>query len=322
MRDMPLISIIMPVYKVEKYIRKSLDCVVNQTYKNIEIILVDDGSPDNCPAICDEYAVKDSRVKVIHKSNGGIGSARNKGMDIATGDYLIIFDPDDYVSLDTCEKAVCAAVKNDADIVVFNYRKIDEAGNAVKKVKRVNPIILPSKETELTSSELFEMIVSVDSEVCGFTWNKLIKREKIKDLYYIEERIASEDLLFMQRVPERLEKIVYIPDELYFYILHQSSASNKVSVTDVTEMQVRDEIMMTAKKSFPEHMDMCLFSMAEISFQVIKRVRTNKVSVKKCSKIMRKHMGRIMRCKRISLKQKIFYVLCSICPQVYLTLRK
>ena len=140
MSDMPLISIIMPVYKVEKYIRKSLDCVVNQTYKNIEIILVDDGSPDNCPLICDEYAEKDSRVKVIHKSNGGIGSARNSGLNNATGDYIIHFDPDDIVSLDICEKATMTALRHDADVVVFNYKKVDEAGNSVKKINRLKEI--------------------------------------------------------------------------------------------------------------------------------------------------------------------------------------
>ncbi|MBQ8164265.1 MAG: glycosyltransferase family 2 protein [Clostridia bacterium] len=322
MNDKPLISIVMPVYKVEKYIRKSLDCVVNQTYTNLEIILVDDGSPDNCPKICDEYAAKDSRIKVIHKENGGIGSARNAGLKNSTGDYIIIFDPDDYVTSDICEKAIDAAVRHDADIVVFNYKKIDADGNFIKKINRKNPIKLPGEETELTSGKLFDMIVSVDSEIGGFTWNKLIKREKIKDMRYIEERIASEDLLFMQRVPERLENIIYIPDELYFYIMHPSSASNAASDTDITEIYIRDEIMVTAKKYFPEHIDMCLFSMAEISFQVIKRVKNHRDAVKKCSKIMRKYMGDIVKCKRISAKQRFFYVLCSICPRVYLTLRK
>ena len=322
MNNEPLISIIMPVYNVEKYIRRSLDCVVNQTYTNIEIILVDDGSPDNCPAISDEYAEKDSRVKVIHKENGGIGSARNAGMAVATGDYLIIFDPDDYVALDVCEKTAEAAVRYDADIVVFNYKKIDEDGNVIKKINRTSPIELPDNETKFTTGELFERIVSVDSEISGFTWNKLIKREKIKDMRYIEERIASEDLLFMQRIAQRLERIIYIPDELYFYIMHPSSASNAASSDDITEMQIRDEIMVTAMKHFPEYKDMCLFSLAEISFQVIKRVRNNHDSVKKSSRIMRKYMSDVMRLKSISSKQRFFYMLCSICPRVYLTLRK
>lgn len=322
MKDMPLISIIMPVYKVEKYIRKSLDCVVNQTYKNIEIILVDDGSPDNCPLICDEYAEQDSRIKVIHKPNGGIGSARNAGLNDATGDYIIHFDPDDIVSLDICEKAAMSAVRHDADVVVFNYKKVDEAGNSVKKIKRSNPIALPDCETVWSKRELFERIVSVDSEIGGFPWNKLIKREKLAGMQFTEERVVSEDLLFMQEMPAKVEKVVYIPDEMYTYILHQGSATNAVKGTETIEADIYDKIINTAEKFFPESIEVCLYSMADTGFRVIKRVRNHRDAVKKCSKIMRKHMSKIIKCKKISPKQSFFYVLCSICPQVYLTLRK
>lgn len=99
-----LFSIIVPVYKVEKYLDKCVESIINQTYKDIEVILVDDGSPDNCPLICDEYAKKDSRVKVIHKTNGGLSDARNKGLEVATGDYILFIDSDDYIELDACEK--------------------------------------------------------------------------------------------------------------------------------------------------------------------------------------------------------------------------
>lgn len=102
-----LFSIIIPVYKVEKYLSKCVESIINQTYKDIEIILVDDGSPDKCPAICDEYVTKDSRIKVIHKENGGLSDARNCGLDAAKGDYIIFVDSDDYIELDACEKFSC-----------------------------------------------------------------------------------------------------------------------------------------------------------------------------------------------------------------------
>lgn len=98
MSDNPLISVVIPVYKVEKYLRECVDSVINQTYKNLDIILVDDGSPDKCPAICDEYAEKDTRVRVIHRKNGGLSAARNSGIDIARGEYITFIDSDDYVS--------------------------------------------------------------------------------------------------------------------------------------------------------------------------------------------------------------------------------
>lgn len=97
---MPLVSIIIPIYKVEKYLPECLDSVINQTYKNLEIILVDDGSPDNCGKICDEYVETDSRVNVIHKVNGGISYARNAGIEVATGDWIYFMDSDDFIKLD------------------------------------------------------------------------------------------------------------------------------------------------------------------------------------------------------------------------------
>lgn len=99
----PLISVIVPIYNVESYLNRCVESIVNQTYQNLEIILVDDGSPDNCPQICDDWARKDSRIKVIHKENGGLSDARNAGMNIATGEYISFIDSDDYVALDFCE---------------------------------------------------------------------------------------------------------------------------------------------------------------------------------------------------------------------------
>lgn len=99
-----LFSIIVPIYKVEKYLHKCVNSLVNQTYKDIEIVLVDDGSPDNCPQICDEYAAKDKRINVIHKKNGGLSDARNVGLENCTGKYILFVDSDDYIELDACEK--------------------------------------------------------------------------------------------------------------------------------------------------------------------------------------------------------------------------
>ena len=99
----PLISVIVPVYKVEKYLNKCVQSIVNQTYKNLEIILVDDGSPDNCPEMCDEWAKKDSRIKVIHQENAGLAEARNSGISVATGEFFMFIDSDDYAEPDMIE---------------------------------------------------------------------------------------------------------------------------------------------------------------------------------------------------------------------------
>ena len=121
------ISVIVPVYNVEKYLEKCVESILNQSLKDIEIILVDDGSPDNCPQICDEYATKDSRVKVCHKQNGGLSSARNEGLKHVSGEYYMFVDSDDWLDSETCEVTYNYAKQNDADCLMFSYTK--EFGN-------------------------------------------------------------------------------------------------------------------------------------------------------------------------------------------------
>ena len=119
----PLITIVVPIYKVEKYLGRCIDSLIAQTYPNIEIILADDGSPDRCGAICDEYAQKDSRIKVIHQENKGVAAARNAALDIAQGEYIMFVDSDDYVEPTFCEIPLKTAQQQNADMVIFGYRR-------------------------------------------------------------------------------------------------------------------------------------------------------------------------------------------------------
>lgn len=123
---MPEISIIVPVYNVEKYLEQCIDSILTQTFEDFELILVDDGSPDKCPEICDEYAQKDDRVRVIHKENGGVSSARNAGMKLACGEYILFCDSDDYVSPLWCELMLNAARSHPLSLVSCNLRKTDQ----------------------------------------------------------------------------------------------------------------------------------------------------------------------------------------------------
>ena len=115
------ISIIVPVYNAEKYLVECLNSLVEQTYKNIEIILIDDGSIDNSAKICDEYAKKDERIKVVHQKNSGVSVARNNGLDMHTGDYVMFVDSDDWIELNTCEILINNIISNDKDILIYNY---------------------------------------------------------------------------------------------------------------------------------------------------------------------------------------------------------
>ena len=136
---MPKISIIVPVYNVEQYINRCIDSLLGQTLKDIEIILVDDGSPDQCPQICDEYARKDSRIKVIHKKNNGLGYARNSGLELATGEYIAFVDSDDYVNINMYEKLYNETINNNFDIVYcgFIVENKDKSTYEEKKKDRI-----------------------------------------------------------------------------------------------------------------------------------------------------------------------------------------
>ena len=136
---MPKVSIIIPIFNVEKYINKCIESVINQTLEDIEIILIDDESPDNCPLICDNYAAKDSRIKVIHKKNEGLGFARNSGLDIATGEYVTFLDSDDFVDLYTYEHLYNIAIKEDLDTLYYKFSRFTNENN-IKPSQAINKI--------------------------------------------------------------------------------------------------------------------------------------------------------------------------------------
>ena len=129
-----LISIIVPIYNVEKYLKQCIESIISQTYRNIEIILVDDGSPDNCGKICDEYSQKDKRIIVLHKENGGLSDARNKGIDIAKGDYLTFVDSDDFVNIDYIEKLYNSIKFNNTKLAQCGISKVDENNEIIEKL--------------------------------------------------------------------------------------------------------------------------------------------------------------------------------------------
>lgn len=205
---MDKISVIVPVYNVEPYIRQSLDSIVNQTYKNLEIILTDDGSPDNCGKICDEYALKDNRIKVLHIKNSGPAVARNAGLDIATGDFIGFIDPDDYFELDMYETLYNAITKTNAGLVVCNWYKGTE-NNWTKNTD------FPNKEI-LTSNEAFECFYNH-----MYVWNKLYRKEVVGNLRQIET--YAQDVYYTLNTFKRIEKVVCIDKCLCYYRMNPTS---------------------------------------------------------------------------------------------------
>lgn len=169
MNDQQMLSIIVPVYKVEKYLRQCLDSIVNQTYENLEIILIDDGSPDNCGKICDEYAQRDNRIKVIHKENGGLSSARNIGTQIAKGEYITYVDSDDWLDKNMYSELISALEKYNLDMVRCEAYTSDGINKE---------IILPKEEYKNKIFYDKEILYRYfDEFLCKVVWNAVYKKK-------------------------------------------------------------------------------------------------------------------------------------------------
>ncbi len=211
---MEKISIIVPVYNVEPYIHKCVDSILAQTYSNIEVILVDDGSPDNCGIICDEYAEKDDRVVVIHKENGGLSDARNAGIDKATGEYIGFVDSDDYIAPDMYEKLYKSLKENNAEIAVCNVVKVIDDTYDYSSVQ---------SDTVMSGRDfLFNPPPNVHWTVA---WNKLYIKNIFNNLRYPKGRLY-EDTFVIHKVMLHTKCVVCLSDRLYYYVNRSGSIMN------------------------------------------------------------------------------------------------
>lgn len=217
MKDItPKISIISPVYNAERYIVKCLDSILVQTFQDWELILIDDGSLDGSGIICDEYAAKDSRIVVVHKMNGGVSAARQTGLDIATGEYVIHIDPDDWVESTMLQELYEKADAEEADVVICDYYVTTDR-------KNIRSIQKPSKlEARIVLRELFQ-------QLHGSCCNKLIKRVYYNkfDIHFPKDLNYCEDLLTWVQMFQHDElKITYLPKAFYHYVQHENSITH------------------------------------------------------------------------------------------------
>lgn len=213
------ISIIVPVYKVEPYINQCIDSILAQSYKNFEVILVDDGSPDQCPRICDDYTNKDSRIKVVHKMNGGLSSARNAGIDIASGDYIAFIDSDDYWDdTDAIKKCVDVCETKMPDVILYGFKKFYQTADRNETIQMGLPIDLYGKEVGLRL--LLEHNVFVTSACNKLVNSKLFKERNVR---FVENQL-SEDIEYCAQLILNAHTFVAINE--YFYVYRQQNASS------------------------------------------------------------------------------------------------
>lgn len=210
----PLISVVVPIYNVEPYLDRCVSSIAAQSYENLEIILVDDGSPDGCPSICDAWEKRDSRIKVIHKENGGLSDARNAGMAIASGEYICFIDSDDWVDREYLQTLYRAMAEQNTDIAECGISYVDNHGNLLRR---------RGAETKkhMNRMEALRCLV-LEHGVYPPVWNKLYRRSLVADIRF-EVGKYNEDEFWTYQAFDRIEALAVVPDPMYHYLQRGSS---------------------------------------------------------------------------------------------------
>ncbi len=310
MRD--LISVIIPVYKVEKYLCRCVDSVLEQTYTNMEIILVDDGSPDNCPVMCDEYARQDSRVKVIHQENAGLSGARNAGIDMAQGQWLAFVDSDDYLAADFLERLYQACVDTGSSLSVCRWEyvrgeTIPEHGTGETRV--------------YTGREMLANLYVPDGAYFVVAWNKLYRKELFEDIRYPLGRI-HEDEATTYRIYDKVKKAAYVDRSLYGYFVTPVSITrgfNPKRMDWVTA--VAERLDFFEQKGYTELMVPGLQALADGSIDIWFGLRDQLPGSEKQQEeirtLIREGLRRVKKYGKFPLRTEIGYRLFLTWPGLY-----
>ncbi len=248
MENTPLISVIVPVYKVEPYLDRCVESIVNQTYRNLEIILVDDGSPDNCPQMCDAWAEKDARIKVVHKENGGLSDARNAGMAAATGELIGFVDSDDWIEPQMYQCLFDAMVNTESDISSCGARRIWLDGRPLQELLSVNRDCVfdheAAMEAMITSKGLVQTV-----------WNKLYRRNMIEGISFLAG-VIHEDEFWSWRVLSSAQRVVTVKESYYNYLQRDSSIMGAgFSETSLLVVRAKVERQRYIEESIPGLVD-------------------------------------------------------------------
>ena len=306
-----LISVIIPIYNVEQYLPRCIDSVLAQTYENLEIFLVDDGSPDNCGRICDEYAAKDSRIKVIHKKNGGLSDARNTALDVCSGEYISFVDSDDYVSDDHIESLYRAIDKYHTRLAVCGIIRFDESG------KSSIDYAPSSIEKCVSGEEMFETVWRPSA--C----NKLYHKSLFAGIRYPYGKLY-EDLFIYHDILAQIEQLSFTGKNSYFYYYRQNSIINReydVRNTDFIEgLDLRINRLRELK--YYDLADRQLVFMFNHTVEAyIKLKKTTDAAMKRRKNVKRicnRHFKEMMSCDGFTNAQKGKFAFFRFFPDIYI----
>jgi hypothetical protein len=262
-----LFSIIVPIYNVEKYLRECLESIKGQTFQDYEVIMIDDGSTDNCPEICDEYACLDKRFKAIHKKNGGLVSARKVGAEHVSGDYVLNIDSDDYVDEELLEKLYNQVKMDNPDVIAFSYKTVDEKGvfkNAIHNF--IEPKLYKENIERIKRSYMYDKTIHGHNggSLIFSIWTKLVKREIYKECQsLVDNRISKgEDTILNLLIVDKAKSMLVSKINGYNYRLQPTSMTHVFHEKDIENQKVLAESLNQIKinkPSFSEQIEMYIF---------------------------------------------------------------
>ena len=306
----PLISVIVPIYNVEKYLDRCVESIVNQTYKNLEIILVDDGSPDNCGAMCDSWAEKDSRIKVIHKENGGLSDARNAGMDAATGDLMGFVDSDDYISPDMYQHLYENMLENNSDISACGVQIVFEDDRPANLLTKDGNIVLKT-------GEAMKAIIE-ETYLKQPVWYKLYKTKLIENIPF-EKGKYHEDVFWSYQAIGKAKIVSVFDIPCYFYLQRDGSIMGEnYSLKRLDALVAKIARVEYIEMNYPELLFLAkcdLWFSCIYSAQMLTRYCTEdiqKTGLEIIKTILYKYPIKIRADKNIGIKQLIWLVMAKI----------
>ena len=310
------ISVVVPVYKVEKYLNKCVESIVTQTYENLEILLVDDGSPDGCPQICDMWAEKDKRIKVIHKENGGLSSARNAALDIATGDYVSFVDSDDWIDPDMMETLLVSIEDADVSMCGFYMDYLDT--NETVLIKPLNYVV--------EGTEVFKTFIldEMRPEMCG----KLYVTDLFANIRFDTETKYAEDLQMNYHIMKKAKKFVSVDKCMYHYLRRSEGSITASYMTDGRAQGYKLTKYFVENECDSELRELCVWRHIRGMFAILNRLINNNDSYF-YDKYFKELVGEVLNYKkeilfgrRFALKYKIAVALMMISPSLYAKVNK
>ncbi|WP_022757258.1 glycosyltransferase family 2 protein [Butyrivibrio fibrisolvens] len=313
-----LVSVIVPIYNVEDYLPKCIDSIICQTYKNIEIILVDDGSPDSCGQICENYKKKDSRIKVIHKENGGLSDARNAGICRAKGSYYVFIDSDDYIHERMIETLVEGVVSTGADIAVCSFKNVKE-DEIIDIHSGIN-----TGSYKLISEDIDRLSYFYGDKYTEFTvaWNKIYPASFFKEIKYPKGKI-HEDEFTTYKLLELAKKIAYIDVPLYYYVSRSSSImGEEFSLKRLHRLDAiserMDHYLFLGKYDWYEK-NLFLYRIFYVRYyKAVQKPKMDIDILKEYFKTYKKSVLKNILKTNISIKKKLGYIYLALFPDMYI----